>query len=122
MSQMNTDKMRLLVLLVAGLCLNQARAEWTAGSDQLLSVSESGVADSLLDDQRGREGLDPLALGRGMSATLGTTTAISSNVTTSNTIDSGAFANASGLVSVIQNTGNNVIIQDSTLVNIRISP
>lgn len=35
-----------------------------------------------------------------------------------NVISGGAFANSSGIASVIQNSGNNVIIQDSTIVNV----
>lgn len=40
-------------------------------------------------------------------------------VTGSNTIGSGAFSNASGLPMAIQNSGNNVLIQNSTIVNIQ---
>jgi hypothetical protein len=36
-----------------------------------------------------------------------------------NVIQSGAFANASGLPTVIQNSGNNVLIQNSTIVNVQ---
>jgi hypothetical protein len=35
-----------------------------------------------------------------------------------NVISDGAFNNSSGIASVIQNSGNNVIIQDSTVVNV----
>jgi hypothetical protein len=46
-----------------------------------------------------------------------------SNITTgANRISGGSFAGSSGISSVIQNTGNNVIIQDSTLVNITMKP
>jgi hypothetical protein len=44
-----------------------------------------------------------------------------SHLTTgSNTISEGAFAGASGLPMVIQNSGNNVLIQNSTIVNVQI--
>jgi hypothetical protein len=39
-----------------------------------------------------------------------------------NIIDHGSFTSASGVFSIIQNTGNNVIIQDSTIITITISP
>jgi hypothetical protein len=39
--------------------------------------------------------------------------------TGSNSITSGSFANASGLPTVIQNTGANVLIQNATIVNVR---
>ena len=35
-----------------------------------------------------------------------------------NIIDSGSFSDTSGIVSVVQNTGNNVLIQNATVVNL----
>jgi hypothetical protein len=40
-------------------------------------------------------------------------------VTGNNTIDAGSFANMSGIPTVIQNTGANVLIQNSTTVNLQ---
>jgi hypothetical protein len=40
-------------------------------------------------------------------------------VTGTNTIDSGAFANMSGIPVVIQNSGANVLIQNATIVNLQ---
>jgi hypothetical protein len=37
-----------------------------------------------------------------------------------NTISDGAFANASGLPLVVQNSGNNVLIQNATIVNLQL--
>lgn len=43
------------------------------------------------------------------------------NVTTgSNLVTEGAFTNASGLPMLIQNTGNNVLIQNATIVNVQV--
>jgi hypothetical protein len=45
------------------------------------------------------------------------------NVTTgTNTISGDSFSNASGLPSVIQNTGNNVLIQNGVIVNVQLKP
>jgi len=44
------------------------------------------------------------------------------SVTGYNIIDQGSFNDASGVFSIIQNTGNNVIIQDSTIITITITP
>lgn len=44
------------------------------------------------------------------------------SVTGNNTIDAGSFSEASGVFSIIQNTGNNVIIQDSTIITVTITP
>jgi hypothetical protein len=46
----------------------------------------------------------------------------SDSVTGNNTIDTGSFNEAAGVFSIIQNTGNNVIIQDSTIITVTISP
>lgn len=37
-----------------------------------------------------------------------------------NTIDSGSFANMSGLPMVIQNSGSNVLIQNATVINLQL--
>ncbi|MCW8328569.1 carbon storage regulator [Photobacterium sp. SDRW27] len=40
------------------------------------------------------------------------------NTTGSNTIDAGSFGDATGVIHVVQNTGNNVLIQNATVVNL----
>jgi hypothetical protein len=41
-------------------------------------------------------------------------------VTGNNTISDGAFAGAAGISTVIQNSGNNVLIQNATIVNLQL--
>ena len=43
-------------------------------------------------------------------------------ITGSNAISDGAFANASGLPTVIKNTGANTLIQNATILNVRFGP
>jgi hypothetical protein len=43
-------------------------------------------------------------------------------VTGSNAISSGSFQGAAGVPMVIQNTGNNVLIQNATIVNVQFRP
>lgn len=43
-------------------------------------------------------------------------------VTGTNSISDHAFGNMSGIATVIQNTGNQVVIQDSTMINILVNP
>ncbi|HZX79598.1 MAG TPA: hypothetical protein VFE72_01420 [Lysobacter sp.] len=43
-------------------------------------------------------------------------------VSGANLVDGGAFGNAAGLSTVIQNSGNNVLIQNSTVVSIQFAP
>ncbi len=40
-------------------------------------------------------------------------------ITGANSITDGAFSNASGIPTVVQNTGNNVLIQAATIVNVQ---
>ena len=42
------------------------------------------------------------------------------NITGTNTVNDGAFTNASGFATVIQNSGNNVIIQNATILNLNL--
>lgn len=44
------------------------------------------------------------------------------NTTGNNSVSGEAFSDAAGFVTVIQNTGNNVLIQNSTIVNIALEP
>lgn len=44
---------------------------------------------------------------------------VNNSVTGGNVISEGAFNSSSGLVNVIQNSGNNVLIQSSTIVNVQ---
>jgi hypothetical protein len=46
---------------------------------------------------------------------------VATNLTTgSNSISQGAFSNSSGIPMVIQNSGNNVLIQNSTILNLQL--
>lgn len=75
-----------------------------------------------LENERGRGGFDLTAMNNAnLQATL-TGNAANNNVTGVNIIDNGAFREASGMFSIIQNSGNNVIIQDSTNINVTILP
>ena len=44
------------------------------------------------------------------------------NTTGRNSIGGAAFSSAAGFVNAIQNTGNNVLIQNSTIVNVSVDP
>lgn len=71
---------------------------------------------SALDSRRGGNGVNDMKL----SGVVADNRAI--NVTTgSNLVTEGAFTNASGLPMLIQNTGNNVLIQNATIVNVQVN-
>ncbi len=54
-----------------------------------------------------------------LGGTVGNNTAVNT-VSGNNVIDQGSFANAQGLPMVIQNSGSNVLIQNATVINLRL--
>ncbi|WP_339773171.1 hypothetical protein [uncultured Paraglaciecola sp.] len=95
-------------------------------------VSFNGYAQSiadefppvLLDDleqERGMGGVLDVTNNTHLEAIL-TDNYTSNSITGNNTIDHGSFNEAAGVFSIIQNTGNNVIIQDSTIITVTITP
>lgn len=81
----------------------------------------SPVLLEALDQERGMGGILDVTNNTHLEAVL-TDNSTSNSVTGSNTIDEGSFHEASGIFSIIQNTGNNVIIQDSTIITVTITP
>lgn len=77
----------------------------------------AAAADAQLDSARG--GSDLTTIDTKLNGTVGGNSA--TNVTTgSNIIDSGSFANMSGIPIVVQNTGANVLIQNATVINLQL--
>lgn len=74
-----------------------------------------------LDQIRGLGGVVDVTNNASLRAEL-TDNEVSDSVTGYNIIDQGSFSDASGVFSIIQNTGNNVIIQDSTIITVTITP
>ncbi len=81
----------------------------------------AAIAPEGLDEQRGGTDLgSPVPL-TGILASGNVSDNRAINVVTgSNSIRDGAFANASGIPVVIQNTGANVLIQSATIVNVQL--
>lgn len=79
--------------------------------------AQFGVAldASRLDSQRGG---DAMVGQNNLTGTVADNTAYKV-VTGSNSISDGSFSNSSGLPTVIQNTGANVLIQNATVLNVR---
>lgn len=87
-------------------------------STETVAVSGFGVpmTSRQLGDYRG--GFDVVKNDMKLSGTVADNAAV--NVTTgSNYIADGAFTNASGFPTVIQNTGSNVLIQNATIINLQ---
>lgn len=74
------------------------------------------AAHGQLDDTRGGDGSASSIVMNGTVADNRATNV----VTGANTITAGAFANASGVPMVVQNTGANVLIQNATVINLQL--
>jgi len=96
----------------------------SAGDAADALATNSPLSDSDLATQRARGSGDVINIGEinAQISEIGQNAKLDHNIvenstTGSNTVSNGAFTNASGLATVIQNSGNNVIIQDATIVN-----
>ncbi len=96
-----------------------AMAALTANADDI-NLSEQELSNELMDDSRGGQYYIDIDSVTATSELKGVSIGNSANntVTGNNTLAAGALANSSGISSVIQNTGNNVLIQNSTVVNL----
>jgi len=90
-----------------------ASAEDRTEKDQSALISQ--LSNDELDAQRGGEALTLSETT--MGAVLQDNT-ITSGITGTNSISGDAFSGANGFVTVIQNSGNGVSIQDSTIINL----
>lgn len=76
----------------------------------------AAITDSSLSENRGGYALEISA--NYLDGELNHNLAIG-NRTGANVITEGSFANSSGIPTVIQNSGNNVLIQNATVVNVK---
>lgn len=105
-----------IVVSVLGLCVGMAYA----GSPETQSLSSWGdpIPTAQLEAQRGGTDSGPVTINANiLNAKLYDNAAVD-NVTGHNTITGNAFAGASGLPIVFQNSGNNVIMQSGTVLNL----
>lgn len=120
-------------LVFGGLALaaQETRAQSPPASpakEEVLDFSELGqtLADEGLGRQDGRQDTQIEQLNMQMSDTQNSATlsgnnlsALNSSITTGvNSIGQGAFSNATGIVTVIQNSGNQVLIQNDMILNL----
>mgnify|MGYP000524561714 CR=1 FL=1 len=114
------QSIRLLILFSLLIIINNK----TYAEDVVVDIAIIDVAPVLLEDLdqiRGLGGVVDVTNNANLGAVL-TNNDANDSVTGYNIIDQGSFNDATGVFSIIQNTGNNVIIQDSTIITITISP
>jgi hypothetical protein len=113
------DRVRpVLALTCAGLTVSSAAAQAVASSLPAPAWRGAPVREEALSALRGGAAVDNSIVSNGSVRD----TSATNVVTGSNSISEGSFANASGLPTVIQNTGANVLIQNSTIVNVQFKP
>lgn len=105
-----------ILVSVLGLGMSMAHA----GSPETTEITSWGrpVPSAQLDTQRGGTDTGPLTINANLLEAKLFDNSATGNVTGNNTITGGAFAESSGLATVIQNSGNNVIIQNGTVLNL----
>ena len=87
-----------------------------AYSDETATLG-TPVSSTTLDEQRGG---DDTEIHNNININGDVTDNTATNVVTgANNIQNGSFDNASGVLSVVQNTGANVLIQSATIVNVQ---
>jgi len=83
-----------------------------------ISLGVAAMSSDELDIQRG--GADTQVINKStLDGVVSDNQAYNLN-TGSNLVTEGSFAGASGFATVIQNSGNNVLIQNSTIINLRV--
>ena len=106
-----TVAIALAAVSIALACSSAARAEENGpGTDAVFGKT---VPTEVMDMQRGKAVITTMDV----DGTVSDNAALN-NVTGSNFVTSGSFANASGMSTIIQNSGNNVLIQNATILQL----
>ncbi|GEM79716.1 carbon storage regulator [Vibrio superstes] len=102
------------------LCTISLMLTFSVHAEELV-LPNVAVANEVMEQSRGKQSveLDFTSLASDVDGVSVGNTA-SNTVSGNNILSSGALSNSSGISSVIQNTGNNVLIQNSTVVNLSI--
>ncbi len=116
------------LICVVGLCVvTLSQSVWAdRRSDDLYNLTglhQYTVSPNELEDKRAKQGVDVLQqMNQNDQNAWLEQNQLQSNITGDNFIFEDALNNIEGIATVIQNTGNQVIIQDSTLLNITVIP
>ena len=94
----------------------------TANSDETW-LQQSALSAQQLDEASGRQGVSlQLQMNNSnQNANVSDNVLAGQVMTGNNLISGGAFANMNGVATVIQNSGNQVVIQDTTQINVLIN-
>jgi hypothetical protein len=87
----------------------------SAVSEDIIASYGDTIEEEDMNESRGA-GFDPVSIAQLEAVNSGNT--VISDTTGYNMIGGDAFGNASGLINIIQNSGNGVVIQNSMIVNV----
>ena len=121
MTFLNFRTVRLMLAipaLVFALPITSAVAVTQDSSDEQAFATQA-VTDGDLDSSRGA--FSPVTFNSSQLAASSSNNVVIGGLTGGNAIATGGISNSQGLVNVIQNSGNNVIIQSSTIVSMTIN-
>ena len=106
-----------LAIIIFATAASSSDALAQDAENQNLEAFGTAVPDTALANNRG--GYTTQTSTNNLDATLDQNQALA-NVTGNNSVASGAFTDTSGFATVVQNSGNNVIIQNSTILNLEL--
>ncbi len=112
----------LYSLSIVSLALSLTAISGTARAafeDGLFFDEALAVGNENLEEMRGTA-LSPEILGIAVFDAISTNNSSNGTISGGNIIDAGAFSYSSGLSTIIQNSGNNVLIQSATILNLNI--
>ena len=107
-----------IAALAFSLAAFSGQASAATGEDVLFGESLA-VEDESLSEMRGAA-LSPEVLGIAVFDAMSANNTSTGTISGGNIIDAGAFSQSSGLSTIIQNSGNNVLIQSATILNVNI--
>lgn len=112
-------------MFLAALSLLRSTTQPAPAETVAIPALGEAVGDVELAAERGREGLstdaiDLLQLSTAEQQANLTDNVIYSSVTGENAVSHGAFSGASGIATLIQNSGNQVIIQNALVLNLNL--
>jgi hypothetical protein len=119
-----TNKFRcVLLLLVIGTASGTQAQDQVVNEDNLVLGNTSSLSLEDLAGSRGKQGFDTLQqMNENDQRAWLENNKLESASTGNNVIETGALQGIEGISTVIQNTGNQVVIQESTLLNLTIAP
>lgn len=108
----------LIPLLAGALALGAGADEVPAPAAPAIEGLGPALADATLQSMRGGQSFELTVVEANNDGTVDGNTAVGT-LGAGNVVTGGAFGNAAGINTVIQNSGANVLIQNGTSVNVR---